>query len=181
MAHYAAEARVLNCFAYSGAFGVHTGMAGAREIVNTDISAAACAFAEQNMALNGLAERHRAVEANCFDLLRAYGEEGERFDLIVLDPPAFTKSRSAVAGALRGYKDINLRAMRLLTPGGILVTCSCSQHIDDAMFKGMLFEAARDARREVRLLEQHGQGPDHPVLLRSPETQYLICIIAEVE
>jgi 23S rRNA (cytosine1962-C5)-methyltransferase len=176
---YAQGARLLNCFAYSGAFGVHAGLYGAAEVVNADISAAACALAERNMALNGLAERHRAVEANCFDLLRSYSDGGERFDMVILDPPAFTKSRGAVEGALRGYKEINLRAMRLLS-GGILVTCSCSQHIDDATFLEMLRAAARDARREVRILEHRGQGPDHPMLLRAPETRYLICIIAEV-
>lgn len=180
VATYAQGARVLNCFAYSGAFGVHAGLAGAREVINADISAAACDLAEQNMALNGLAEYHRAIEANCFDLLRSWSDGPERLDMVILDPPAFTRSRGAVEGALRGYKEINLRAMRLLHPGGILVTCSCSQHIDDPTFKAMLREAAHDARREVRLLEQRGQGPDHPVLLRAPETQYLICIIAEV-
>lgn len=180
-ATYAQGARVLNCFAYSGAFGVHAALAGAAEVVNADISSAACRLAERNMALNGAADRHRAIEANCFDLLRSWSDGPDRLDMVILDPPAFTKSRDAVESAMRGYKEINLRALRLLRPGGILVTCSCSQHIDDVMFKTMLQEAARDARREVRLLEQHGQGPDHPVLLRAPETQYLICLIAEAE
>ena len=169
-AGYAEGARVLNCFAYSGAFGVHAGLGGAAEVTNADISLAACELAERNMALNSLQDRHEALEANCFDLLREWSDHGDRFDLVILDPPAFTKSRSAVEGALRGYKEINLRALRLLRPGGTLVTCSCSQHIDDATFKAMLLDAARDARREVRLLEQRGQGPDHPVLLRAPET-----------
>lgn len=177
---YAEGARLLNCFAYGGAFGVHAGLAGAAWVINADISAAACTLAERTMDHNGLVGRHEAIEANCFDLLRAWSDRRESFDMVILDPPAFTKSRAAVEGALRGYKEINLRAMRLLRPGGILVTCSCSQHIDDALFKGMLREAAWDARREVRLLEQRGQGPDHPVLLRAPETQYLICCIAEV-
>lgn len=181
VAAYAQGARVLNCFAYSGAFGVHAALAGATEVTNADISGAACALAEQNMALNGAADRHQAIEANCFDLLRTWSDGPDRLDMVILDPPAFTKSRGAVEGALRGYKEINLRALRLLRPGGILITCSCSQHIDDVLFKTMLQEAARDARREVRLLEQHGQGPDHPVLLRAPETQYLICVIAEAE
>ena len=180
-AAYARGARVLNCFAYSGAFGVHAGLAGAMQVTNADISGAACALAERNMARNGLAGLHTAIEANCFDLLRSLSDGPDRMDMVILDPPAFTKSRSAVEGALRGYKEINLRAMRLLAPGGVLVTCSCSQHIDDLTFKAMLLDAARDARREVRILEQRGQGPDHPVLLRAPETQYLICIIAEIE
>jgi 23S rRNA (cytosine1962-C5)-methyltransferase len=177
---YAEGARLLNCFAYSGAFGVHAGLQSAQRVINADISAAACALAERNMALNELDDIHEAVEANCFDLLRAWSDRRERFDMVILDPPAFTKSRGAVEGALRGYKEINLRAMRLLPPGGILVTCSCSQHIDDILFKEMLREAAHDARREVRVLEQRGQGPDHPVLLTAPETEYLICIIAEI-
>jgi 23S rRNA (cytosine1962-C5)-methyltransferase len=181
VATYAQGARVLNCFAYSGAFGVHAALAGAAEVINADISGSACALAERNMALNDAADRQRVIEANCFDLLRSWSDGSDRLDMVILDPPAFTKSRNAIEGAMRGYKEINLRALRLLRPGGILVTCSCSQHIDDVMFKTMLQVAASDARREVRLLEQHGQGPDHPVLLRAPETQYLICIIAEVQ
>jgi 23S rRNA (cytosine1962-C5)-methyltransferase len=178
---YVEGGRVLNCFSYSGGFGVHAGLAGAGEVINVDSSSAALDLAEQNMALNGLEPLHRPVEANCFDLLRRWSDDGERFDLVVLDPPAFTKSRAAVPGALRGYKEINLRAMRMLNPMGILVTCSCSQHIDDLTFKAMLAGAAADARRELRILEQRGQGPDHPELPRAPETHYLTCIIAEVE
>jgi 23S rRNA (cytosine1962-C5)-methyltransferase len=178
---YVEGGRVLNCFSYSGGFGVHAGLAGANEVINVDSSSAALDLAEQNMSLNGLDPLHRAVEANCFDLLRRWSDDGERFDLVVLDPPAFTKSRAAVPGALRGYKEINLRAMRMLNPMGILVTCSCSQHIDDLTFKAMLAGAASDARRELRILEQRGQGPDHPELPRAPETHYLTCIIAEVE
>ena len=179
-ATYACGAAVLNCFAYSGAFGVHAGLSGARHVINADISAAACALADRNMALNGLASRSEAIEANCFDLLRDMSDTSRHFEMVILDPPAFTKSRDTVESALRGYKEINLRAMRLLTPGGILVTCSCSQHVDDASFKEMLRRAARDAHREVRILEQLGQGPDHPTLLNAPETDYLICLIAEV-
>jgi 23S rRNA (cytosine1962-C5)-methyltransferase len=178
---YAEDSRVLNCFSYSGGFGVHAALAGAREVINVDSSAAALDLAEENMALNGLAAVHRAVEANCFDLLRHWSDENERFDLVVLDPPAFTKSRAAVPGALRGYKEINLRAIRMLAPMGILITCSCSQHIDDHTFKAMLANAAADAGREIRILEERGQGPDHPELPRAPETHYLTCIIAEVE
>jgi 23S rRNA (cytosine1962-C5)-methyltransferase len=181
VAAYADEASVLNCFAYSGAFGVHAGLAGARQVINADISRQACDLAERNMELNGLSDRHEAIEANCFDLLRDWSDRAERLDLVILDPPAFTKSRTTLPGALRGYKEINLRAMRLLRRGGILATCSCSQHVDDQTFKAMLLDAARDARRELRLLEQRGQGPDHPVLLQAAETQYLICVIAAVE
>jgi 23S rRNA (cytosine1962-C5)-methyltransferase len=132
------------------------------------------------MARNGLAHLHEVVEANCFDLLRELSDERCRYDMVILDPPAFTKSRGTIDGALRGYKEINLRAMRLLPPGGILVTCSCSQHIDDGMFRAMLQDAAGDARKEVRIFEQRGQGPDHPILLSAQETRYLTCVIAEV-
>jgi len=149
-------------------------------VINSDISATACALAERNMALNMLADRSESIEANCFDMLRDFSDNDQHFDMVILDPPAFTKSRDTVDSALRGYKEINLRAMRLLVEGGILVTCSCSQHVDDATFKTMLRGAARDARREVRILEQLGQSPDHPTLLHVPETDYLICVIAEV-
>jgi 23S rRNA (cytosine1962-C5)-methyltransferase len=132
------------------------------------------------MALNGLDDRHEAVQGNCFDLLRAWSDQDQRFDVVILDPPAFTKSKATVEGALRGYKEINLRAMRLLAPGGVLVTCSCSQHIDDDLFSQMLLQASQDARRELRVFELRGQGPDHPFLLRAPETRYLTCVIAEV-
>ena len=180
VANYAGGASVLNCFAYSGAFGVHAGLADARHVINADISATACALAERNMALNMLADRSESIEANCFDMLRDFSDNDRHFDMVILDPPAFTKSRDTVDSALRGYKEINLRAMRLLVEGGILVTCSCSQHVDDATFKTMLRGGARDARREVRILEQLGQSPDHPTLLHVPETDYLICVIAEV-
>ncbi len=178
---YAEDCRVLNCFSYSGGFAVHAALAGAREVINVDSSGAALDLAEDNMALNGLAAVHRAVEANCFDLLRAWSDENEQFDLIVLDPPAFTKSRATIPGALRGYKEINLRAMRMLSPMGILVSCAGSPHIDDLTFTAMLAGAAADAGREIRILEERGQGPDHPELPRAPETHYLTCIIAEVE
>jgi len=180
-AAYANDCRVLNCFSYSGGFAVHAALAGAREVINVDSSGAALELAARNMALNGVADRHRAMETNCFDLLREWSDSDDRLDLVILDPPAFTKSRATIPGALRGYKEINLRAMRLLRRNGILVTCSCSQHIDDQTFRGMLVDAAFDARREIRILEQHGQGPDHPQLPRAPETRYLTCVIAEIE
>jgi len=180
-AGYANGCRVLNCFSYSGGFAVHAALAGAREVIDVDASAPALDLAARNMALNGVADRHRVVEANCFDLLREWSDSDDRMDLVILDPPAFTKSRATVPGALRGYKEINLRAMRLLRRNGILVTCSCSQHVDDQTFRAMHLDAAYDARRELRILEQHGQGPDHPQLPRAPETRYLTCVIAEIE
>jgi 23S rRNA (cytosine1962-C5)-methyltransferase len=180
VATYAAEAAVLNCFAYSGGFSVHAALSGARMLIDVDSSEDACALADQNLALNGAADRHESIAANCFDLLREWSVQGRQFDLVILDPPAFTKSRSSLDSALRGYKEINLRALHLLRSGGILVTCSCSQHVNNLLFKEMLRDAAQDAHCDVRVLEQRGAGPDHPFLLRAPETAYLTCLIAEV-
>jgi 23S rRNA (cytosine1962-C5)-methyltransferase len=118
------------------------------------------------------------VEANAFDLLRDYDERGELFDLVVLDPPAFAKSRTAVEAAIGGYKEINLRALKLLRPGGMLVSCSCSHHVSEGRFLEMLQAAAVDARRELRLLERRGQAADHPVLMGMPESGYLKVAIA---
>ncbi|MGE5599232.1 MAG: class I SAM-dependent methyltransferase, partial [Bacteroidota bacterium] len=117
--------------------------------------------------------------ANVFDFLRAADEAGERYDLVILDPPAFVKNKSRVDQALRGYKEINLRACKLLSPGGILVTCSCSYHIAPALFEEIVREAAGDAGRSLRLLARGGQAPDHPILLGVPETEYLKCLILE--
>ncbi len=118
--------------------------------------------------------------ANVFDFLAAQDRAHERFDAIVLDPPAFTKSRSAIEGAARGYKDINLRALRLLAPGGVLLTCSCSQHVSEAMLLEIVASAALDAGRTLRVLERRTQAADHPILLTVPETHYLKCLILQV-
>ena len=134
--------------------------------------------ARENAALNGLDVRFEAH--NVFDLLRQYQGEGRQFDLIVLDPPAFTKSRKMVESAKRGYKDINLRAMKLVRDGGYLVSCSCSQHVTPDMFVDILREAAYETRRRVRIIELRSQGRDHPVLLGSDETRYLKCVIMQV-
>lgn len=179
-AEYAAGRRVLDCFCHSGMFGIAAARAGAASVVGVDRDDAALVLAGRNAALNGVADRCRFVAANAFDFLRAADEAGERFELIILDPPAFTKSKSRVEQALRGYKEINLRACRLLSPGGILVTCSCSYHVSPALFEEIVREAARDAGRLLRLLERRGQAPDHPVLLGLPETEYLKCLILEV-
>ena len=120
------------------------------------------------------------VEANAFDLLRDYADAGRRYDTIVLDPPAFAKSKSNLETALRGYKELNLRALKMLRPGGMLVTCSCSYHVDQTSFLDMLGSAASDAHRTLRLIEVRGQAKDHPVLLNVPETSYLKCVIASV-
>ena len=120
------------------------------------------------------------VEENGFALLRRCYDEKTHYDVIILDPPAFTKTRQAVEGALRGYKEINLRAMKILPPGGFLVTCSCSQHVSEQAFAEMLLNAARDAHRQVRIVEQRTQGKDHPILLAAPETRYLKFFVLQV-
>lgn len=170
--------RALDCFCYSGGFALHL----ARQcdtVLAVDLSAEALDGARRNAELNGL-KNIEFLQANVFDLLRDLVNQKERFSMIVLDPPAFAKSREAIDGAIRGYKEINLRALRLLEPGGILVTCSCSYHMSEQMFLGVLASAAADARRQVRLLEKQKQARDHPILLSMPETYYLKCIVLQV-
>lgn len=175
-AAYAKDRKVVNCFAYSGGFSVHAALAGATAVTSVDISATACALATRNMALNGFADAD-VVEANCFDWLRHADDSGERFGMVILDPPAFARGRSTIDSALRGYKEINLRAIRSLEPGGILVTCSCSRPIGLDDFVGIVKAAGDDAGRELQLLEERTQPADHPVLLAAPETSYLKCLI----
>ena len=175
-----AEGRdVLDAFCYTGGFGLHAAAAGARSVLGIELSKEAAALAVRNAELNGLGEVVQVVERNAFDELRSMDREGRRFDLIVLDPPAFTKGREALDSALRGYKEINLRAMKLLREGGILITCSCSYHLPAELFREMLVEAAADAHRRFRLIEFRGQAQDHPVLLSVRETNYLKCAILE--
>jgi 23S rRNA (cytosine1962-C5)-methyltransferase len=180
--NYAAAARyargaVLDAFTSTGGFALH--LAGrAERIEAVDSSAAALETARRNQAVNGIGNI-AFTQADVFDLLAAYVQQGRRYDTVVLDPPAFTKTRGSVESASRGYKEINLRAMRLLTPGGVLVTCSCSHHMSEPRFLEILAEAAAGAGRTLRVLERRGQAQDHPVLLSVPETQYLKCIILQ--
>ncbi|MDI6823612.1 MAG: class I SAM-dependent rRNA methyltransferase [Bacillota bacterium] len=176
-ARLAPGARVLDAFSYTGGFAIHAARAGAREVLAIEASAWAVGLARENAELNGVADRCRFQEGNAFDLLRTLDQERERFDLVILDPPAFARSREALEGALRGYKEINLRALHLLNPGGYLVTSSCSSHLDPDTFLGVVAGAARDAGRRVLVLEARGQPPDHPVLLGYPESRYLKCLI----
>jgi 23S rRNA (cytosine1962-C5)-methyltransferase len=178
-ASYAAGRSVLNCFAYSGGFSVHAALAGAREVTSVDISAEACRLARENMTRNGFADAP-VVEANCFNYLRDASDAGRMFGLIILDPPAFARGKSTIEAAARGYKEINLRAIKMLEPGGILVTCSCSRPLTPRDFLGVIWGAAIDARREMQVLEERGQPPDHPALLNAPETSYLKCDILRV-
>ncbi len=172
--------RVLDCFCHTGSFALHAGYYGAEQVTGVDISEFACQCAQENAELNGLENRVHFLAANAFDFLGEKSRAGEQFDVIILDPPAFTKSRSTVESARRGYKEINLRALKMLPPGGFLVTCSCSQHILPGMFQDIVKEAASDARVLLRQVEFRTQGKDHPILPASPETQYLKCGIYQV-
>jgi 23S rRNA (cytosine1962-C5)-methyltransferase len=169
-----AHGRLLDCFTYNGGFAL--GLARrCREVVAIDISEDAIAHVKENAVRNGLTIDARV--GNVFDELRGLDRLGERFDTIVLDPPAFAKNKAAVANARAGYKEINLRALKLLNPGGTLVTCSCSYNVNEAMFAEVVYEAAVDAQVNVTVVEKRMQGRDHPVLLGVPETYYLKCFI----
>ena len=172
-----AHGRALDVFCYQGGFALHLA-ARCSHVAAVDSSRPALEVADQNAAMNHLDIEW--VEANAFDLLKDYDSSGEHFDTIVLDPPAFAKSKRDLDAALRGYKELNLRALKMLRPGGILISCSCSYHVSQTNFLEMLADAALDARRTLRLIEVRGQAKDHPVLLNVPETAYLKCIIAHV-
>jgi len=173
-----AHGRALDCFTFNGAFALH--LAGVCETVTgIDISSDAIAIAQRNAELNQIS-KVEFREANVFDALRELEQAGERFDMIVLDPPAFAKNRASVKPAARGYKEINLRALKLLNPGGVLVSCTCSYHMSEEMFLDLLAEAANDARRRVQIVEKRTQSSDHPILLGMPETYYLKCVLLRV-
>jgi 23S rRNA (cytosine1962-C5)-methyltransferase len=170
-----ARGRLLDCFSYHGGFALRLARR-CTEVEALDISGEAVARIRINAEHNGLTNV-QALEANVFDDLRRRERAGERYDTIVLDPPAFAKNKAAVPNALAGYKEINLRAMRLLSPGGSLVTCSCSYNVNEAMFEEVLHEASVDSHTPVTILEKRMQGRDHPVLIGVPETYYLKCFI----
>ena len=174
-----ARGRVLDCFTYQGAFALHLARE-AERVIGVDVSAPAIAQAKRNAELNG-ASNVEFKEANVFDLLREMEQSGERFDMINLDPPAFAKNRASIEGAMRGYKEINLRAMKMLAPGGTLVTSTCSYHMSEESFLNVLAAAAADAGRSIQLIEKRMQSRDHPVLVSMPETYYLKCMIIRVE
>ncbi|MDE3135091.1 MAG: class I SAM-dependent rRNA methyltransferase [Acidobacteriota bacterium] len=173
-----ARGEVLDCFAGTGSFAV-TVAPRAESVEAVDLSASALAGAQRNVDLNA-AKNVTLREANTFDLLRQYDESGRRFDTIVLDPPAFAKNKRNISAACRGYKEINLRSLRLLRPEGFLITCSCSHHISESLFSQIIAEAALDARRHVAVVERRMQASDHPVVLTMPETYYLKCFIISV-
>ena len=170
--------RGLDCFTFNGGFALNMAQV-CDEVLAIDISEDAIDLAKRNAELNGV-ENIEFRTANVFDALRDYERAGEKFDCIVLDPPAFVKSRSALRSAVRGYKEINLRALKLLNKGGILVTCSCSFHFSEEIFLQTLEESVRDAKRRVHLVEKRVQAADHPILVGMPETYYLKCFILRV-
>lgn len=172
-APYLKGERVLNAFSYTGSFAVYALREGAKKVINLDTSAEALRLGEENAALNGFGESVQSIEGNAFQVLRRFRDAGEQFDAIVLDPPRFAPTKATVPNALRGYKDINWLAMRLLKPGGFLVTFSCSGMVSAEMFQQVLFEAALDANREVLIVERLSQSRDHPILLTFPESEYL--------
>jgi 23S rRNA (cytosine1962-C5)-methyltransferase len=184
--NYAAAARyahgeALDVFCYQGAFALHMALQGegrCSSVTGVDSSRPALEMAEKNAALNG--RDLDWVEGNAFDLLRDYAAANRRYDTVVLDPPAFAKSKKDLEKALRGYKELNLRAMKMLRPGGILVTCSCSFHVGAADFLKVVADAAQDAHKSLRILENRGAAKDHPILLNVPETSYLQCLIMAV-
>jgi len=180
--NYAAAARyahgnALDVFCYQGGFGLHLAPR-CSSVTGVDSSRAALEVADQNATLNG--REIEWIEGNAFDLLKDYSASKQQYDTIVLDPPAFAKSKQKLETALRGYKELNLRALKMLRPGGVLVTCSCSYHVGASALLEVITESARDVHRTVRLLENRGQGLDHPTLLNVPETAYLKCLIFNV-
>ncbi|MFY9801704.1 MAG: class I SAM-dependent rRNA methyltransferase [Candidatus Acidiferrales bacterium] len=173
-----ASGEVLDCFSYQGGFAL-TVAANCQHVEGIDMGGAAVAAARRNQELNSIANV-TFREGNTFDLLKEYDEVGRRFRMVILDPPAFAKNRDSLPAAQRGYKEINLRALKILEPGGYLVTCSCSYHLSEALFLQLIAEAANDARRTVAVVERRTQAQDHPILLTMPETHYLKCIIIRV-
>ena len=173
-----AHGRALDCFTFNGGFALHIAPSCA-SVVAIDISDEAITAAQRNAELNEVGNIEFDT-ANVFDALREMEAGGERFDTIVLDPPAFAKNRTTIKSAARGYKEINLRALKLLNPGGVLVTCTCSYHISEELFLEIIEDAALDARRRLQIIAKRGQSTDHPVLLGVPETHYLKCVIARV-
>jgi 23S rRNA (cytosine1962-C5)-methyltransferase len=174
--------RALDVCCYQGGFALHLAQVSSR-VTGLDSSRASLEVAERNLEANraGLTAQVDWVEADAFEALRGWSDADEKFDTIVLDPPAFAKSQRAVEGALRGYKELNLRALKMMQSGGLLVTCSCSHHVGWTDLEASVASAAADAHRRVRLLERRGAALDHPVVLNLPETEYLKCLVLQVE
>jgi 23S rRNA (cytosine1962-C5)-methyltransferase len=172
-----ASGDVLDCFSYQGGFAL-TVADRCDQVEGIDMASAAVESARRNQQLNSISNAHFR-EGNSFDILKEYDEARRRFDMVILDPPAFAKNRDSIPAARRGYKEINLRALRLLKPGGFLVTCSCSYHVTEPLFLQILAEAANDVRKNIVVVERRTQAQDHPIMLTMPETHYLKCLIVE--
>jgi 23S rRNA (cytosine1962-C5)-methyltransferase len=175
--HVFPGAKVLDLFCYAGAWGLHAAAAGAGEVTGVDSSQGAIQLAESNAALNGMEDRFHPIRENALEFLK---RSRETWDVVILDPPAFIKSRSRIKEGQKGYIDFNRRALTKINPGGILITCSCSHHLDAQVFEETLAIAARQSGKELRILDVRGQGPDHPFLLSMPETRYLKVIVAQI-
>ncbi|MDY4693801.1 MAG: class I SAM-dependent rRNA methyltransferase [Blautia sp.] len=173
-------ARVLDCFTHTGSFALNAGIAGASEVIGVDASQLAVDQAKENARLNGLSDRVRFICRDVFELLPELEEKGEKYDVVILDPPAFTKSRSSVKNAVKGYREINLRAMKLVKDGGFLATCSCSHFMDYELFTKTIGQAARNVHKRLRQVEYRTQAPDHPVLWSADESYYLKFYIFQV-
>lgn len=174
------DADVLDCFTHTGSFALNAGIAGAKSVLGIDISEHAVEFATKNAQLNGIEDRVKFECHNAFDVLPAWAREGRKFDVVILDPPAFTKSRGTINNAVRGYKEINLRGIKMVKKGGFFVTCSCSHFMNEELFKETIADAARDARRCLRQVEFRTQAADHPILWTSDESYYLKFLIFQV-
>jgi len=167
------NADVLDCFTHTGSFALNAGIAGAKHVTGVDASELAIRQAQENAKRNGLEDTVRFLCRDVFELLPAYEKEGKKFDVVILDPPAFAKSKNSLKNAVKGYREINLRAMKLVKPGGYLATCSCSHFMDDALFTKTVKQAAKNAHKRLRQVECRTQSPDHPVLLDADESYYL--------
>ncbi|SMC28366.1 23S rRNA (cytosine1962-C5)-methyltransferase [Clostridium acidisoli DSM 12555] len=174
------DAEVLDCFTHTGSFALNAGIAGAKSVLGIDISEHAVEFCRKNAELNGLSHRVKFECHNAFDILREWSDEGKTYDVVILDPPAFTKSRDTIKSAKRGYKEINLRGIKLVKENGYLVTCSCSHFMNPELFKETISAAAKDAGRLLRQVEFRTQAPDHPILWTSDESYYLKFYIFQV-
>lgn len=173
-------AEVLDCFCHTGSFAVHSAIYGAKKVTSIDISEDAIKLAKRNAELNKVSNVCNFQVANAFDALRTMSDEHQQFDVVILDPPAFTKSRQSLEGAARGYKEINLRGLKMVRPGGYLITCSCSYHMDRDLFKAIVVDSARDTKRSIRQVEYRTQAKDHPILPASAETEYLKFLVVQV-
>jgi 23S rRNA (cytosine1962-C5)-methyltransferase len=174
------DARVLDCFTHTGSFALNAGLCGAREVIGVDASELAVTQATDNAVLNDLSDTVKFIAADVFDLLPEYERKGELFDVVILDPPAFTKSKNSVKNAIKGYREINLRAMKLIKDGGYLATCSCSHFMTPELFTETIGQAAKNVKKRIRQVEYRTQAPDHPILWSAEESYYLKFFIFQV-